>query len=172
MIAIRPATVHDAEQMAACVTVVCQERRYFNSVTGFSTEQTRDYLQSILDSNGVSLLAFQGEEMVGWCDGRVVQGDGLGHSISLGLGVMPDHRGRGIGRRLMQAATNECFAKGYDRVELGVFATNTNAIGLYESLGFVHEGRKRSARMLDGLTEDILMMAILRFEWEQVEWKE
>lgn len=166
MITIRQATPADAEILAAAVETVAKERRYFNSVTGFSVQETRDYLQAITESAGVSLLAMKNNELVGWCDGRIVTGAGRGHAASLGIGVLPDYRGQGVGRTLMQAATNRLFAGGLDRVELEVYATNERAIGLYESLGFVHEGRKRNARSLDGVTEDILIMAVLRHEWE------
>lgn len=47
------------------------------------------------------------------------------------------------------------------RIELEVFASNVAAIALYERLGFVHEGRKRSARILDGRIEDMLCMALV-----------
>ncbi|MEU7039708.1 GNAT family N-acetyltransferase [Streptomyces varsoviensis] len=50
--------------------------------------------------------------------------------------VDPAHRGRGHGRTLMLVAERECLAAGVDRIALNVFADNTPALRLYESLGY------------------------------------
>ena len=50
---------------------------------------------------------------------------------------------------------------GIERVELTVYVSNKRAIRLYESVGFVREGVKRKGRKLDGVYEDVLMMAKL-----------
>ena len=54
---------------------------------------------------------------------------------------------------------------GLDRIELEVFASNVRAVELYRRTGFVEEGRRRCARKLDGVCDDILMFGILRNEW-------
>jgi ribosomal protein S18 acetylase RimI-like enzyme len=48
-----------------------------------------------------------------------------------GVAVTPDHRGRGIGREMMQIARNRAARRGYDRLGLVVFAENNTAIHLY-----------------------------------------
>ncbi|MEV6316889.1 GNAT family N-acetyltransferase [Streptomyces sp. NPDC051776] len=50
--------------------------------------------------------------------------------------VAERHRGNGHGRALMLAAEQECRTAGADRLGLNVFAGNTPALGLYESLGY------------------------------------
>lgn len=52
------------------------------------------------------------------------------------------------------------------RVYLDVFAFNTPAIRLYERLGFVHEATLREAEQQHGRRVDVLLMSILREEWE------
>lgn len=46
------------------------------------------------------------------------------------------HRGKGWGRLLMQRAEEEARARGLRRIGLGVDAVNTDAIALYERLGY------------------------------------
>jgi ribosomal protein S18 acetylase RimI-like enzyme len=77
------------------------------------------------------------------------------------MGVLPEVRGRGVGRRLAEAAIAAAKEQGAERIELEVFASNTRAIALYEKLGFVREGVKRRARKLDGEYDDIVQMAIV-----------
>jgi ribosomal protein S18 acetylase RimI-like enzyme len=50
--------------------------------------------------------------------------------------VIPDQRGRGYGRLLLEAAEHEITSRGGDSVGLNVFAGNTVARGLYESAGY------------------------------------
>jgi putative acetyltransferase len=72
------------------------------------------------------------------------------------MGVRKGYRGMGYGRRLLNhALANTRFT----RVELDVFGNNRNAIHLYRSVGFLPEGRKQGARILDGVAQDIVIMA-------------
>lgn len=53
-----------------------------------------------------------------------------------GVGVVPRERGRGTGRRLMEAVQHEARDRGVDRVWLEVIVENAPAISLYERLGY------------------------------------
>jgi RimJ/RimL family protein N-acetyltransferase len=52
-----------------------------------------------------------------------------------------------------------------ERIWLRVFARNAAAQKLYEKLGFVSEGRLRKAWRLQGVTDDVIVMGLLREEW-------
>jgi ribosomal protein S18 acetylase RimI-like enzyme len=54
----------------------------------------------------------------------------------LSVEVDAGHRGRGHGRTLMLAAENACREAGVTALALNVFAGNTPALRLYESLGY------------------------------------
>ena len=65
----------------------------------------------------------------------------LKHRANFGISIEKAYWGLGIGRALMEGCI-ECAKKaGYKQVELDVRADNTNAIALYESMGFVEYGR-------------------------------
>jgi ribosomal protein S18 acetylase RimI-like enzyme len=53
-----------------------------------------------------------------------------------GVAVTPEHRGRGIGKRLMQNAAEQAVEHGYDRLSLVVFEENRVALRLYRQLGY------------------------------------
>ena len=55
-----------------------------------------------------------------------------------GLGVVPTARRQGIGRVLMIAAHDEARARGAERVWLECIVENTQALALYEELGYEH----------------------------------
>jgi len=54
----------------------------------------------------------------------------------LTVGVIPSHRGQGIARQLMSMITNWATEQGSIAMMLEVKVDNSDAIGLYESLGY------------------------------------
>ncbi|MET8131004.1 GNAT family N-acetyltransferase [Streptomyces sp. NPDC005251] len=59
-----------------------------------------------------------------------------GRAFVYDVGVRAEQRGRGHGRALMRLAEAQATAAGLDRIALNVFAGNTPAERLYESLGY------------------------------------
>jgi GNAT superfamily N-acetyltransferase len=58
------------------------------------------------------------------------------HNVYLeDLFVRPEHRGSGLGRRLLQELAAICVQRGYDRLEWWVLGWNEGARGFYHSLG-------------------------------------
>jgi RimJ/RimL family protein N-acetyltransferase len=108
----------------------------------------------------LQFVAVQDGRVVGWCDVIRKSSEGFRHAGDLGMGLLPELRGRGIGRRLLARTLAAARAAGIARVELEVYAGNAAAITLYERCGFRHEGRRRRARLLDGVAEDVVEMAL------------
>jgi GNAT superfamily N-acetyltransferase len=54
------------------------------------------------------------------------------------LYVVPDRRGHGLGRALMEAALRQARERGADRMDIGVDEPDIAARRLYESLGFTN----------------------------------
>ncbi|HPE61788.1 MAG: GNAT family acetyltransferase [Thiothrix sp.] len=52
------------------------------------------------------------------------------------LAVHPQHRRRGLGRRMMQAAETRLRALGCPKINLQVRSNNTSVIRFYEAIGF------------------------------------
>jgi ribosomal protein S18 acetylase RimI-like enzyme len=50
--------------------------------------------------------------------------------------INPEHRGKGYGRALLQAAERESAKRGAKAIGLNVFGVNTTARSLYESAGY------------------------------------
>jgi ribosomal protein S18 acetylase RimI-like enzyme len=65
------------------------------------------------------------------------------------LYVVPDLRGRGLGRALLEAAMDLARERGADHIDLNTAESDTAARGLYESMGFTNrEGRPDGPSML------------------------
>ena len=78
-----------------------------------------------------------------------------GHVVS--VAVLPEHRRKGIGEGLVQEAIGGVKLKKSDELYLEVRCSNSEAVKLYEKLGFIIKQRLK-AYYRDG--EDAYLMAI------------
>lgn len=109
--------------------------------------------------------------LVAELDGEVVGNAGLHpagpalrrrHVMNIGIAVLPEAQGRGVGSALMQALCD--YADRWAqvlRLELTVYTDNAPAIALYRKFGFEHEGTHRAYALRDGVFVDVHAMARL-----------
>jgi RimJ/RimL family protein N-acetyltransferase len=143
------------------VDSVARERRWLGLTEAPALRAVAEFADMLTRAGAPQFVALDGKRVVGWCDIRPFNDSpSRAHVGVLGMGVLADYRGRGIGRDVL----NACLAASpFTRVELSVFADNAPAIALYEKSGFVHEGVQRAALNLDGM-KDLTLMA--RFDNE------
>jgi ribosomal protein S18 acetylase RimI-like enzyme len=138
---------------------VAREGRYLAMLEAPPFARTRRLVLDSLKDGGVHLVALVDDEVVGWCDLRLKTTVTQRHCAVLGMGIVAEHRHRGLGRRLLLETLAR--ARGLRRVELIVRADNSAAIALYRSCGFEVEGTCRSYLRHDGVEHDALLMARL-----------
>lgn len=76
------------------------------------------------------------------------------------LWVRPDHRGHGIGRRLVATVIEQAQAAGYDTLGLTTPPQGTTAHRLYESLGFERTPPYSETRLDEQHHEDAIFMQL------------
>ena len=82
-----------------------------------------------------------------------IQGIGAADMIPmLGIGLIDEYHGAGLGTTLMQLMTDQARSLGVDRIQLGVFTDNARAIHVYESVGYRLDPASPS-KDVDGRTE-------------------
>lgn len=82
------------------------------------------------------------------------------HVMSIGISVLPEAQGQGVGTALMQAMCDYADRwMGVLRIELTVYTDNAAAIALYRKFGFEMEGRHRGYALRDGRYVDAFAMA-------------
>ncbi|HEY8240744.1 MAG TPA: GNAT family N-acetyltransferase, partial [Kiritimatiellia bacterium] len=158
-IRIVPLEERHFEGYRACLGDVARERKYLCFVDAPPLADSRSFLSAALAKKAPFFVAVAGRRVVGWCDIYASSLEGFRHSAKLGIGIIEEFRGQGIGRRLMKATLAAARRRGLKRVELEVFASNRNAIKLDKDLNFKTEGIKRKARKIDGHYDDIVVMA-------------
>lgn len=113
-------------------TIVKYDSAYEQSFRAIHDDEgvywTAERMLKALDQYNV-LLAVENGEAVGYIEMTT----GYGENEPIQLLVAPEHRGKGYGRALLQAAIEAELPK---KVQLEVYVNNTPAVNLYRSLGF------------------------------------
>ncbi len=92
--------------------------------------------------------------------------DELARTGEVGLSLLPEHRGRGLGRDVLRVLLGYAFrSRNLRRVHLQSLSSNEPALRSYRAVGFVEEGRRREHAWVEGAYEDIVLMAVLRADW-------
>jgi ribosomal-protein-alanine N-acetyltransferase len=90
--------------------------------------------------------------------GHGIMSVGAGEAHILNLCVGEAFRCRGIGRRMLDYLLDRAAAAGADEAFLEVRPSNTSAIRLYQSMGFVHVGVRRGYYQAVGGREDAAVL--------------
>lgn len=108
-------------------------------------DEERDRIEGFTDNpRALMLVAVRGNELLGELTVRGISiRRAVAHVATLGMSVRADARGQGIGKVLLEDAIAWVADAGFKRLELAVYARNQPAISLYETHGFVLEGRRR-----------------------------
>ena len=161
-ISIRTARPADVPALHSAIDTVAREGRWLGAAQAHPVEEMADFIRGLLQAGEPTIVAVDPDApqtIVGWCDIAHCSPASRRHCGRLGMGLLPDWRGHGLGRRLLQIALDQADALRFSRVELDVVTDNTAAIALYERMGFVREGVKAGAWRLNDVTRDILQMA-------------
>ena len=99
--------------------------------------------------------------------GALFSVDPLARHGEVGLALLPEARGRGLGRDVLRVLLGYAFrSRNLRRVHLQTLASNTAALAAYRAVGFVEEGRLREHAWVEGAYEDIVLMGVLQSEWD------
>lgn len=128
---IRRSSPEDAESFRLCLDAVARERLWLSFLSAPPLDQIARYLSS---PALIQFLAARGTRVVGWCDVAPKPLPGFQHSGVLGMGLLPEFRGQGLGKSLLLQALQGSREAGISRVGLG---------GVLGCLGVVPEAGKR-----------------------------
>lgn len=140
------------------LTAVAKERIYIEMIEPPPLEKVAGFQGDLIAKNGATYYALDGERVVGWCDVFPEENPRLSHRGGLGMGLLPEFRGKGLGSKLLEAVLAHAKKSGLEKVELNVYTSNAGAVALYKKFGFEQEGLIRRYRKLDGQYYDCLAM--------------
>ncbi len=156
---IVPITQRHIEGFHRALDFVARERRYRAFLEAPPLESTRDFVLNNITQNYPQLVVLSDGSVGGWCDIVPKARPVHAHSGVLGVALLPEFRGQGWGGRLIRQTLDAARAFGLHRVELTV--RENNEIALYRKIGFETEGLMRDAIKVDGVCENVVLMALL-----------
>lgn len=166
-VVIREAVVADAEALIAFRQVITNEADNnivwepgeFNRTV---EEEARLVDEVTASDNSIMLVAEVDGRIIGMLGCHGGKRRAHRHNAGLGVTLLKEYRGQGIGTLLMERVIE--WAKGtgvLTRMELEVYPHNARAIHVYEKCGFVVEGVRRNAYLKSGKYTDAVLMALL-----------
>lgn len=160
-IQVRAIQESDIEGFREVLDSVAKEKRYLAQFEAPTIERTIAFVTEGIANNVSQFVALDENTIVGWADIFPNKYPSMTHSGSLGIGLLSEYRGQGIGKKLLISCITKAQENGISRIALQVRADNENAIALYKKVGFQTEGVMRNYMLFDGVFYDGLTMSLL-----------
>jgi RimJ/RimL family protein N-acetyltransferase len=156
---LRPASLEYAESYCLAVDAIAREHKYLGATKGFPLEVTLSFVHAIKENNWAQYYVIEENRVVGWCDILPKSYEGLRHVGVLGMGILPQYRGKRLGTQLLSKTIEHARDVNHlEKIELDVFESNQAAIALYRKFGFETEGKRERGRKLEGIYDNIVLM--------------
>lgn len=169
----------DILDMDAFIDLHIKDRRGYMCrfcLKNLNKEQAEAYVKDLVDSGNIYIwnVCPKGDERKR--AGFIYLSDVQGHSASIN-GIMDIKFAKGLtkeqrkeGKTFSDDATlslmKECFDSGFERIEGDAIESDKEAIALHKRLGFVREGLLRKAVNIDGQFKNLILVSILKEEFE------
>jgi len=158
---IRPARQEDLTGIVGVIDTIASQERY---IVARALAEKLDRDQVLLrhndDENRIFFVATIDDDAVGWLHAEATQNPGMDHTAQLTMGVLPEHRGHGLGSKLMERGLDWAESQEYMKVYQNLSATNERAIAFLEDNGWAIESRRDGHYCLDGELVDEVQLAI------------
>ena len=117
----------------------------FTGSWGFcpNTEEQIEYRTQMPNTSKDGILfLMEGNSPAGYCWTVMVPAENGVRGVISMIGVVPDYRGKGVSRHILQAGMKHLRSIGLAEIGLEVDGNNAPAVGLYESAGFKTMGER------------------------------
>ncbi len=145
---IREATTRDAEALVVAAKCYLRTSNYLLSYDEeFNPTKKEEiaWIKSHDNVNSLLLIATYNKEIIATFNVTAFHYRKLRHVGTLGISILQEWRGVGLGSILMEYMTEWAKTRsGLKAIILEVFSENKHAISLYDKYGFVKDGEKKN----------------------------
>jgi RimJ/RimL family protein N-acetyltransferase len=157
---VRPARPEDAEQIVKEVKYIVEEGGTIKKERVRSLEEERNFIEENIRKGNMYIVAEVDGKVKGLS--RVLLGElqMIRHVGEFRVWLSTDTQGKGIGRKILEYTLQ--WGRSHPelrKIMLGVYENNEGAHHLYQSVGFVEEGRLREQVCFEGQYYDEIVMA-------------
>jgi len=160
---IRRASPLDAAGIVAVLEMVAAERIHTAIDRVWTVEQERRYIESLSPREAFHVAVDGIHGIVGFqsLDLWSTVLTSMAHVAQVGTYLLPEWRGRGVGRQLWNVTESFAREAGYRKLAIQVRGSNTAAQTFYRRLGFRECGRMTGQVIVDGVEDDEVLMEYL-----------
>ena len=164
-ITLRDAVKSDAENLIEYMHKVNSESKNLlrePDEFNLTIEQEEKFIKMATESpNACTLLVLDGDLIISSSGFHGNSLKRLNHRVSLGVSVLVEYQGLGLGRIVMEVLIERALELKKTKMDLEVRIDNYSAIHLYETLGFIEEGIIKRGIFVDNKYVDLLIMGKL-----------
>jgi len=161
-ITLREASVSDASALLIYMDKVNREsKNLMREPEEFTMtlEDEEKFINNTINSkDNCFILAFDGNLIISSSGFHGSALKRVNHRVSLGISVLEDYQGQGLGTIVMKELIKKAIELGKTKMDLEVRIDNKFAIVLYENLGFIKEGIIKNGFYVDNKFVDLLVM--------------
>ncbi|WP_426348586.1 GNAT family N-acetyltransferase [Alloiococcus sp. CFN-8] len=125
------------------------------------TNKINNLIKNAVEGKDLFLAAQEDNRIIGFISAQRGVSNRTKHSAYIAIGIRKDFQGRGIGTELFERLDFWARENNITRLELMVVCSNSIAKHLYEKSGFIIEGIRKNAMVVDGKYVDEYYMAKL-----------
>jgi RimJ/RimL family protein N-acetyltransferase len=159
---IRRATPEDGAATSRLLEVIVSERIYSAIDRAWTADEQAAYIRDLGDDEVLHVAVDSSGRIIG-TQSLSRHSSGLAsmrHVASMGTFILPEWRGRGVGRALFEATRAFGVQAGYRKVVIQVRGSNPHAQTFYRRMGFAECGRLSRQVVIDGQEDDELIMEL------------
>lgn len=163
-VTVRKLAAQDVAEYMAFLEQIDRETSYLLWEPGerkLNVATLRRRIEAADGNEGIRLVAEDEGRIIGFLVAKRGVSKRIRHRANFAMGVLRAEWGQGIGTRLLERLEQWTRENQIWRLELTVMANNQRAIVLYERMGYMREGIKQSAIILDGEAVDEIVMGKL-----------
>lgn len=156
---VREARLEDVPASVDVYIAVAAEGRWIGGELPIDRdERIERFSATLADAEARMWVAETGGTVVGTISMRP-----HGGRAELGMAIMDEWRGKGVGSAMMHTAIGWARDQGFDKISLFVWPHNERAIKLYEKVGFSREGyhpkhfRRRNGEAWDAISMGLVL---------------
>jgi len=161
---IRPIQPEDAKYFQSMLLELDKETAFMMYEPGErpeNIEKMRERILNIIECGNLMLVAVSGNDVVGFLSAERGRPNRIKHTAYIVTGIRQAFQGMGIGTSFFKELDKWVGENLITRLELTVMCPNTIARHLYEKNGFIIEGVKKNAMLVNKEYVDEYYMAKL-----------